>query len=151
MGVSGAGDIGFDGEIYYDADGDIASPTWVLMPGVQDVQENSAYNESEIAERNVRVIGVELTHESYSVDVTLTKRNGNSDYDALRAAYQAKTRIGLAVMSGPVATVGESGFQAEAYIASWNDDGSHEGNSVSLTIKPAANPTTAAAVVTTTV
>jgi len=148
MGVSGAGEIGFTEEIYYDADGDIASPTWVLMPGVQDVQENSTLNESEFAERNVNVIGVVPTHETYSVDVTISKRNGNTDFDALRAAYRGRTKIGLAVMSGAVATTGESGFQCEAYVTGWNNDGSHEGNNVTVTIKPAANPTTAAALVT---
>ncbi len=148
MALTGSGEVGYTEEIYYDADGDIASPTWVLIPGVQDVQENSAKNKSEIAERNVGTVGVEVTHTVYSVDITITKRNGNTDYDALRAAYEAGTRIGLAVMSGPVATVGEKGFQSEAYITSWSGDGSHEGNSVSITIEPAANPTTAASVVT---
>lgn len=148
MALSGAGEIGYTEEIYYDADGDIASPTWALMPGVMDVQENSTKNESEIAERNVATIGYEVTHTVYSVDVTLAKRNGDSDYDALKAAYEDNTRIGLAVMTGPVATVGEKGFQCEAFITAWNNDGSHEGNSVTLTLKPAANPTTAADFVT---
>ena len=148
MAVSGAGELGYTEEIYYDADGSIAIPTWVLIPGVVDVQQNSSKNKADIAERNVPVVGVEVTHTVYSVDVTITKRNGNTNYDALRAAYEAGTRIGIAVMSGPVATSGEKGFQAEAYITSWSDDGAHEGNTVSLTFEPAANPTTAASVVT---
>lgn len=148
MALAGAGEVGFTEEIYYDADGDIASPTWVLIPGVQDVQESSTYNKAEIAVRNVDVVGVVPTHEVYSVDVTITKKNGHTDYDALRAAYQAKTKIGVAVMSGPIATVGEKGFQAEAYITAWNNDGSHEGSAVTITIEPAANATTAATVAT---
>lgn len=148
MALTGLGEIGYTEEIYYDADGNIATPTWVLIPGVQDVQENSSLNESEFAERNVPVIGVVPTHETYSVDVIISRRNGETSYDALRAAYRARTKIGLAVMSGPIATVGEKGFQCEAYITGWNSDGSHEGNNATLTIKPAANPTTAAALVT---
>lgn len=148
MALTGLGEIGYTEEIYYDADGDIASPTWVLIPGVQDVQEDSSMNVSEFAERNVPVIGVEVTHENYSVDVTISKRNGETSFNALRTAYRARTKIGLAVMSGPIATVGESGFQCEARITAWKPDGSHEGNSAVITIRPAANPTTAAAFVT---
>ena len=148
MGLTGSGEVGYTEEVYYDADGDIASATWVLVPGVQDVQQNSSKNKAEIAERNVAVVGVEVTHTVYSVDITITKRNGNTDYDALRAAYEAGTRIGIAVMSGPIATAGEKGFQAEAYITGWNDDGAHEGSTVQITVEPAANPTTAAALVT---
>lgn len=141
--------VGYVEEIYYDADGDIASPTWVLIPGVQDVQESSSKNKAEIAERNVPVQGVEVTHTVYSVDVTITKDTGDTDYDALRAAYEDNTRIGLAVMSGPVATVGSAGFQCEAFITAWNNDGSHEGTAATITIEPAAHPTTAADLVTT--
>lgn len=148
MAVSGAGEIGFIEEIYYDADGDIASPTWVAFPGVQDVQQTSSKNVSEIAERNVPVIGVIPTHTNFEVSVTITKKNGNASYDALRAAYEDNTKIGIAAMTGPVATVGEKGFQCEAYIVGWDDDGSHEGNNATLTIRPAANPTTAADYVT---
>lgn len=140
--------VGYVEEIYYDADGDIASPTWVLMPGVQDVQESSTKNKAEIAERNNAVQGVYPTHTVYSVDVTLTKNVGDTDYDALRAAYEDNTKIGVAVMSGPVATVGSAGFQAEAYITSWSSDGSHEGSGATITIEAAADPTTAADYVT---
>jgi len=64
MALSGAGEVGFIEEIYYDADGDIASPTWVLIPGVQDVQESATKNVAEIAERNVPEMGVVPTHTS---------------------------------------------------------------------------------------
>lgn len=148
MALAGAGEVGFIEEIYYDADGDIASPTWVLIPGVQDVQESSSKNVSEIAERNVPVIGTVPTHTNWSVDVTITKKNGDTGYDALKAAYEDNTRIGVAVMTGPIATAGEKGFQCEAYITQWNNDGSHEGNNVTITIRPAAVPTTAADYVT---
>lgn len=148
MATSGAGEIGFIEEIYYDADGDIASPTWVLMPGVQDVQQSSDKDVAELKIRNTAVTGVVPAHTNFSVDVTITKANGDTDYDALRAAYEDNTKIGLAVMTGPVATSGESGFQCEAYITSWSDDGSHTGNSATFTVQPAALPTTAADYVT---
>lgn len=151
MALAGAGEVGFIEEIYYDADGDIASPTWVLIPGVQDVQVSASKNVSEIAERNVPEIGVVPTHTSREITVTITKKNGNTNYDALKAAFEDNTKIGVAAMTGPVATAGEKGFQAEAYIVGWDDDGAHEGNSVSITIRPAANATTAADYVTITV
>lgn len=148
MALAGAGEVGYVEEIYYDADGDIASPTWVLMPGVSDVQVTSSKNEAEIAERNVYVVGVVPTHMNWSVSVTIEKRNGETSYDLLRAAYEDNTKIGVAVMTGLVATVGEKGFQCEAYITGWDDDGAHEGHTASLTIKPAAPATTAADYVT---
>jgi hypothetical protein len=148
MALTGAGEVGFIEEVYYDADGDIASPTWVLMPGVQDVQVSSQSNKSEIAVRNEDFVGVVPTHKVVSITVTLTKRNGDTNYDALREAHFSNTKIGVAAMTGPVATVGEKGFQAEAYVTGWDDDGAHEGNSVSVTIEPAANATTAADYVT---
>jgi len=148
MALSGAGEVGYTEEIYYDADGDIASPTWVLMPSVQDVQVTASKNVAEIAVRNDKEVGVVPTHTVREITVVLTKRNGETNYDALKAAFEDNTKIGVAAMTGPVATNGEKGFQAEAYIVGWDDDGAHEGNSVSLTIRPAANPTTAADYVT---
>ena len=144
MAVSGAGDIGYEGEIYYDADGDIASATWVLIPDIQDVQETSSKNKATIPVRNVPVVGVLPTHTVLSHSVTITKANGATVYDALHAAYVANTRIGIASMTGPIATSGESGWQYEAFITDWNDDGSHEGVSATFTVEPAANATTAA-------
>ena len=148
MALAGAGEVGFIEEIYYDADGDIASPTWVLIPGVQDVQESASKNVAEIAERNVAEIGVMPTHTNREYTVTITKKNGNTNYDALKAAFEDNTRIGIAAMTGPIATAGEKGFQAEAFIVGWDDDGSHEGNSATLTIRAGANATTAADFVT---
>ena len=148
MPVSGAGEVGYVEEIYYDADGDIATPTWVQITGVVDVQENSTKNKAQVMVRNTAEAGVIPTHTVRSFDVTLTKRNGETVYDALKAAYEDNTKIGIAVMTGPIATTGEKGFQAEAYITQWNNDGSHEGHTVSITIEPAANATTAADYVT---
>lgn len=144
MAVSGAGEIGYLEELYYDADGSIASPTWVSVPGVQDVQQSNQSNKAEIAERNVDYVGVVPTHKVYSLTATITKRNGDTDYDALKSAHEANTKIGLAAMTGPIATIGEKGFQAEVYVTGWDDDGSHEGSAVTVTFEPAHNPTTAA-------
>lgn len=148
MALSGAGEVGYIEEVYYDTDGDIASATWVAFPGVQDVQFTSQSNKAEIAERNVKYVGVVPTHKVVSITVVITKKNGDTDYDALRAAHDADTKLGIATMTGPIATVGEKGWQGEVYITGWDDDGSHEGNNVTLTLEPAANATTAAALVT---
>lgn len=140
-----AGDarIGRLHELHVDADGDIASPTWVEYGEIQGGNRTSQRNVSEVAERGLDEITVMLGHKKKEMSFTITKRPGNTNFDLIQAAHESGAKIGIAMMTGPIATSGEQGFQGEVYVTGFDSDESNESTVCSITMMPCADYTTA--------
>lgn len=147
MALTGVPVIGKNRKVYYDADGDIATPTWVEIGKCQAAEDSADRDQAEIKERDNNITTYDFGHFNVQPTIELTVRPGNTAYDALWAAWTAGTKIGLAVMTGAVATVGNQGFQGEVKITSWQMSGGHTDVTATLTFAPYAGYTTAPAFV----
>lgn len=147
MAVTGTPRIGKARKCYLDIDGDIASPTWVELGKIQGLSKNYGRNLAELEERDVDDVTVMPGHMNREVTIELTHRPGNTSFDAIQDAHEAGSKIGLAIMSGVITNAGEVGYQAEFYVTGWDDDEAHTNSTVSVTVRPAADFTTAPAFV----
>lgn len=145
--ADGSARLGRTRKLYIDADGDIAIPTWVEAGKIQGLTHNRSRNVAEIEERDeddVLVLPANLNRE---ISFDLTFRPGNTTYDTIEAAFEAGTKIGVAVMSGDIAASGERGIQAEVYVTQFNTDEAHTSSAVAVTVRPAGDYATAPAFV----
>lgn len=145
--MSGEARIGRLHKLYLDADGDIASPMWVEYGKIQGGSRSGSRDVSEIKERDLDETTVMLGHKSREISLTITKRPGDTNYDILEAAWETGVKVGVAMMTGPIATVGERGFQAECYVTAWDDDQANDSTTIAVTLRPCADYVTAPAFV----
>lgn len=143
MAVTGVPRIGKAKKLYIDVDGDIATPTWVLADKIQGLNKNRSKALAEIEERGESEVLVMPGHKSSVITFQLTSRPGNTIYDALEDAFNNDTKIGAAIMSGLIANAGERGLQGEFYVVQFDDDQAHTGSAVAVTLRLAADYTTA--------
>jgi len=130
-------------KFYIDADGDIATPTWVEYGEIQSGSRSSQRKVAEVEERGIDETTVMLGHKGREISLTVTKRPGNTNYDLLQTAYEDGGKVGVAMMTGPIATSGEQGYQAEMYVTGFDADESNESTSAAVTLRPCADYTTA--------
>lgn len=143
MALTGAPVIGKACKLYYDADGDIATPTWVEIGKVQNVDVDWSRDEAEIKERDQDEATVMLGHKVRSITVEITRRPDNAVYDAIEAAAEAGTKIGLAAYTGAIATAGNRGWAGEVFVTAATDPQAHTGSTRTFTFRPAASYVTA--------
>ena len=148
--ASGAPQIGKVRNAYYDADGSIASPTWVAIGKMSGGDHSATRDSVEIAERDIDLKTYMHGHFDIKPQLELTVRPGNSVYDALRVAFETKAKIGLAMMTGLITDSGHYGIQGEFRIEEWSEPQGNTDVSASLTLALAADYTTAPAFVVTT-
>lgn len=137
--MAGEARIGRLHKLYVDADGDIAVPTWVEYGEIQGGGRSDQRDLAEVKERGLDETTVMLGHKSREVSLTLTKRPGNTNFDLLQAAFDTGAKVGIAMMTGAIATSGEQGFQAEMYVTAFNDDQANDSTTVSATLRPCAD------------
>lgn len=128
---------------YYDADGNIAVPTWVELTGTSGVQLPSKWTTAKVLQRSPRIELNIPVHLQIPVTVKLPRRPGNTAFDIFMTAHRTDAKIGIAVMSGLITDTGEYGVQYEAKVTEANDDQGHDGVEVVFTVEPDANYTTA--------
>lgn len=136
-------EIGAIEKLYYDADGDIAIPTWVELDKIQGASITSQRDVVEIKERALLETLTMNAHKSREITFQLTRRNSDADFKALQDAYEADTLLGFAVATGDIATSGTRAWIGEARITGWDDDQSHDSSTIAVTVRPAADYTTA--------
>jgi len=125
---------------YYNT-GTNASPTWVEIPMAKDVTINiessdldSTTRESECWKMSAQGL------RTFSADMQLLYKPGTTAYDALRAAYLAKTPQEYAFMDGAIATTGSEGFRVYGEIFSFGQEQGLDALLTNdLTIKPVTN------------
>ena len=107
--MAGEARIGRLHEIHVDADGDIAAPTWVEYGEIQGASRSGQRDVAEVKERSVEETLVMLGHQNRELSLTITKRPGNVNFDILQTAFETGAKVGIAMMTGPIATIGEQG------------------------------------------
>lgn len=148
MALTGDVKIGRLHKLYIEPSADLALPSWVEYGKIQGANKTGQKDRSEIKERDLAITTEISGHRKDEITLTLTKRPGNTEYDALEDAAQGDNiKIGIALMTGDIATPGERGFQAEMIVVGWDDDQAHDNSTVQVTLAPSANYVTAPAFV----
>lgn len=134
-------------KLYIDADGSIATPTWVEYGEIQGASRTGSRDVAEVKERGLAETTVMLGHKTREISMTVTKRPGNTNFNLLQTAYETGAKIGVAMMTGTITTAGEQGYQAECYVTQFDDDQAHDSTTCTVTLRPCADYTTAPAFV----
>lgn len=141
--MPGEAKIGRLHKFYVDADGDIAIPTWVEYGEIQGASRTGQRDVAEVKERGIDETLVMLGHKNREISLPITKRPGNANFDILQTAYEDGSKVGVAMMTGEITTVGEQGYQAEMYVTGFDDDQAHDATMAQVTLRPCADYTTA--------
>jgi len=137
--MPGEARIGRLHKFYIDADGDIATPTWVLYGKIQGANRTGGRDVAEVKERDLEDTLVMLGHKNREITLTITKRPGDTNFDLLQAAFESGSKIGIAMMTGLIATVGEQGYQAEMYVTNFETPEEHDSTANTVTLRPCAD------------
>lgn len=100
---------GTDGKLYYNS-GTYDSPTWTEVKNVRDLNIPDIFTESDVTTRGsggVRQMAAGLRE--VSVEFQMLFDEDDADYQYFRAAYNARTKIDIAAMSGDITTNGSQG------------------------------------------
>lgn len=143
MPLTGAAKIGRLHKLYVEPSADLALPTWEEYGKIQGANRTGQRDVAEVKERDLEDTTVLLGHKNREITLPVTRRPGNTQYDYLEDAFENGTKIGIAMMTGEIATSGERGYQAEMYVTGFDDDQAHDSTSVQVTLRPAADYTTA--------
>lgn len=147
MPLTGAALLGRLHKLYIEPTADLALPTWAEYGKIQGANRTGQRDVSEVKERDLEDTTVLLGHKNREISLPITRRPGNTEYDALEDAFENGTKIGIAMMTGTITSSGERGYQAEMYVTGFDDDQAHESNAVQVSLRPAADYVTAPAFV----
>lgn len=140
--MPGEARIGRLHKFYVDADGDIAAPMWVVYGKIQGASRTGQRDVAEVKERDQEDTLAMLGHKNREISVTVTKRPGDTNYDILQTAFETGAKVGIAMMTGEITTVGEQGYQAEMYVTGFEDPEEHDATTNVVTLRPCADYTT---------
>jgi len=135
--------LGMEARLYYDAAGMSADPTWTELTNVRDLTLNLEKGEADLTTRaNNGWRATEGTLKDASVEFEMVWDTEDAGFTAIKDAYFNGTPIALAIMDGAVDADGSQGLWADFSIISFSrSEPLEEGISVSVTAKPAYNPT----------
>lgn len=145
MAVTGAPTIGKLKRLY--SCPDLSSPVWTEQGKVQGGNIDRNRDVAEIKERVIDETTVLVGHINTSYRLSLTRRVGDTFYNAIEDAFSNGTNINLAIMTGDITNSGERGYQAEFKVVSFPDDESHTNSVNEIELRPAADYGTAPAAV----
>ncbi len=145
MALEGKALLGRLHRFYIEPTADLETPVWEEYGKLQGANRGGARDVSEIKERDLIDTTVLLGHRNTEISLTITRRPGNDQFDALEAAANADPpqKVGIAMMTGDITEPGERGFMAEMYVTQWDDDQAHDSNAIAVTLRPAADYDTA--------
>lgn len=139
MPLDGSALLGRVHKLFVDPAGDLTTPTWTEYGKIQGASRSGGKDVAEIKERDLIDTTVLPGHRNTEITLPITRRPGDTEYDALEDAFHNDAKISIALMTGEVATIGERGYQAEMYVTQWDDDQAHDGTAVQVTLRPAAD------------
>ena len=145
MPLTGAAKIGRLHKLYVEPSADLATlPTWEEYGKIQGANRTGparrGRGEGTRSRRHDRPVGAQEPRD-YAARHPPSRQC--TQYDYLEDAFENGTKIGIAMMTGEIATSGERGYQAEMYVTGFDDDQAHDSTSVQATLRPAADYTTA--------
>jgi hypothetical protein len=140
-------DVGHKAKVYYATDDDIeGTPTWTLLSIVEEATPSEELSVGEVKNRasdEVKVADALFTRQG---ELRLTHSPGDAGYEAFRDAFHNKTDIAIAIMDGPIATVGSEGLQMDVKVTSWSrSEPLEEVMGIDFTVRPSAAAATTSA------
>ena len=131
--------LGHEAKLYYSAAGIGGTPVWTEVLGVRNLKLATSRGEADVSTRGGG--GWKATAPTLidaGIDFDLVHDPDDAAVEAIESAFFAGTRLGLAVMSGPVAEAGSRGLWADCAITKFERD---EGLDAALTVAVTAKPT----------
>lgn len=130
---------GYEAHFYYDSTplaGEPSTGTWTELTIVKDVNLGDEHDESDVTTRaNNGHKATDVSLRDNPLDVEIAWDPDDAAFSALRTAYEGRLPIAIAVMDGPVATVGSKGVAGNYKITSFPRNeplGDHVTSSVTL-------------------
>lgn len=128
--------IGQDCKAYYSTTGMSGTPTWVELTIATDVTWEPAYDEAEASSRASRYKKYLAGMLDVPVTIEILRVLGNTQYEALRDAFKARTTLGLCIAGGDRTASGVEMFTGDFVITGWAvSEPLAEGSKVSVTFK----------------
>lgn len=108
--------LGFSGKLYYSTTLLSGTPSWTEIVMAGDITPTDEKVTAQIDDRESEAI--EEVHGRYTLshECQITHKPGDSDYDALRAAYLADTPLAFFIADGDEGSVGTEGWQYDGQI-----------------------------------
>jgi hypothetical protein len=130
--------LGLDAKLYYCVAGIGGTPTWTLLANVKNVTLSLTKGEADVTTRaNNGWKATAGTLKEGSIEFEMVWDTDDAGFTAIQSAYFGNSLIGLAVMDGPVATVGSQGLWADCMITDFSrDEPLEDAISVKVTAKP---------------
>jgi len=138
MAQTGAPILGKNCRLYHSS-AVLSSASWTEVGKIQGLNKTQGKDVAEIKERGLNETVVLPGHVTREVSFQLTRRPGNTQYDAIADAFENGTKICLAVMTGTITEEGQRGYQAMWHVTQFDDDQAHDSTAVNVTIRPAAD------------
>lgn len=128
--------------VFHTDDAGAGIGTWATYDGVADVTVTATRNTGRRKDRSLDYETVHAGQRVISVSATLTFEAGDTQMEEIRTAFNSGADIGIAVMSGPVATTGSEGLICNAKVTEYSTSQPLENVvSISVTFEPSADST----------
>jgi hypothetical protein len=136
---------------YYMTGGSFSSPTWTIMPAVQDLTIGRQRTEINASTRGSQFEKVLVGLKKMPISITFLRDDADATIqDALETAYEAGTDVVIGLADGAIATSGTRAVKIEGKILSFDHAEPLDGAAtISMTFKPSATSTNDPAWVTT--
>lgn len=116
----------------------VGNGTWLEVKALGDVDQPDSFNEEAQNTRETPFETVELGSQVVSLGFELVVTLTDPVYLALRAAYNARTVIGVANFIGPMADAGSEGMQWDGHITEFPKSIPLQGKvKIAIRVKPA--------------
>ncbi len=112
---------GKDCLVYRSSGASFGSPTWVVIPNIQDLTRSDSRAEANVTGKGDDIGTIDVAYRNIEVTFKIVAVRADSGFAALVAAYAARSPIQLLVLNGPVATVGAKGINADWHITKFDE------------------------------
>lgn len=107
--------VGIDCKLYVNT-GTYASPTWVEVVDAKDVNIPDTRAEGDSSVRGMNMSSVTPGQRTVQITFDMRYDNDAAAYEAIKAAYDGRTVMGVLATDGPRATAGVEGFRLDTYV-----------------------------------
>jgi hypothetical protein len=107
--------VGIDCKLYVNT-GTYASPTWVEVVDAKDVTMSDTRAEGDSSVRGFGMASVTPGQRTIQITFDIRYDNDAAAYEAIKAAYEGRTVMGVLLSDGPRATAGVEGFRLDTYV-----------------------------------
>ncbi len=113
--------LGRDASINRSSGASFGSPTWVVIPNIQDVTRQSARAKGDVSTRGFDFKQWVMGQKDVAITFKLVLVRAEAGYTALKTAHDNGTPIQLAVLDGAATTVGATGLNADWHVDEFSE------------------------------